>query len=116
MSPPVNPEALDRCTRHLLFADQYLTASDYTLAEEEIREAEKYCSPNDARLNYMKAVVLEAKERYKEAFQYYYKAAKEYLRLGEEDNAFKAYSGMVSINPHAKETEEIKQFFIDEDY
>lgn len=116
MSPPVDPYSLDKCTRHLLFADQYLTASDYDSAEAEVNEAAKYCSPDDPRYNYMRALILDANERREEAYRYYYKAAKGYIEAGDMDSAFKAYSGLLSINPYGKEVEELRKYFVDEDY
>lgn len=116
ISPPIDPYALDKCTRHLLFADQYLTASDYDSAEAEVKEAAKYCSSNDPRYNYMKALILDAYERRKEAYNYYYKAAKGYIEAGDMDSAFKAYSGLLSINPYGKEVKELRKYFLDEDY
>jgi tetratricopeptide (TPR) repeat protein len=116
IKPPVDPNALDKCTRHLLFADQYITASDYPEAAREIDEAGKYCSPNDPRFNYMKAVLLDSLEKRDEAYKYYYRAAKGYLEKGDYDSAFKCYSGMLSINPSGKEVKELRRYFIDEDY
>jgi len=115
-SLPVDPYSLDRCTRHLLFADQYLTVADYYFAEKEVNQAAKYCSPDDPRYNYMKALVLDAYEKRQEAFKYYYKAAKGYIEAGDMDSAFKAYSGLLSINPNSKEVKELQKYFVDEDY
>ncbi len=116
ISPPVNVNKLDLCTRHLLFANQYITASDYPSASEEIKEASKYCKKDDPRFNYMRAVVLDAQEKEKEAYKYYYLAAKEYIKKGDLDSAFKCYSNMLSINPEGKEVKELKRYFTDEDY
>ncbi|ADU96392.1 hypothetical protein Theam_0420 [Thermovibrio ammonificans HB-1] len=116
LSAPVNPNSLDKCTRYLLFTDQYISAADYPEAEEELHKAEAYCSPNDPRLNYMRAVLLDNDEKYKEAYHYYYLAAKGYIKEGKLDEAFKCYSGMVSINPNGKEVKELKHYFEDEDY
>ena len=116
VTPSVDVKKLDPCTRHLLFADQYITASDYDSAADEVREAGKYCSHDDPRYNYMKAVVLDAKERKEEAYEYYYKAAKGYLEKGDYESAFKCYSNMLSIKPYSKEVEELKKYFQDEDY
>ncbi len=116
MTPPVNPNKLDECTRRLLFTDQYITASDYGSAREEIKEAEKYCPPNDPRFLYMKAIVDEAFENEKEAYKLFYRAAKIYLKRGDLDGAFKCYSGMVTIDPNGKEVKELKKYFVDEDY
>jgi len=116
LSLPVDPNLLDKCTQHLLFADRYITISDYESASEEIEQAGKYCSPDDPRYNYMKALILDIQEKKEEAFRYYYKAAKGYIEKGDMDSAFRSYSGMVSINPTAKETKEIGEYFKDEDY
>ena len=116
ITPPVDVKKVDPCTRHLLFADQYITASDYDSASDEVKEAAKYCSPDDPRYNYMKAVVLDAKEEKEEAYKYYYKAAKGYIKRGDYDSAFKCYSNMLSINPSGKEVKELRSYFQDEDY
>lgn len=116
ISLPVNPETLDLCTRHLLFADQYITASDYPDASDEIKKAGKYCKPNDPRLLYMEAVMADINENRKEAYKLYYRAAKGYIKRGDLDSAFKCYSGMVSINPNGKEVKELKPYFEDENY
>jgi tetratricopeptide (TPR) repeat protein len=113
---PVNPDKLDLCTRHLLFSYQYVMASDYGEAEDEVREASKYCSSNDPRFLYVKALLYDIRERKEEAYKFYYKAAKEYIKRGDLDGAFKCYSGMVSINPEGKEVRELKKFFEDQDY
>ncbi len=116
VTPPIDVKKVDPCTRHLLFADQYVTASDYDSAADEVKEAAKYCSPNDPRYNYMKAVVLDAKEEKEEAYKYYYRAAKGYIERGDYDSAFKCYSNMLSINPQGKEVKELRKYFQDEDY
>ena len=113
---PVDVNKVDPCTRHLLFADQYITIADYDSASLEVQEAGKYCSPDDPRFNYMKAVILDAKERREEAYTYYYRAAKGYLEAGDYDSAFKCYSNMLSINPSGKEVKELRSYFQDEDY
>ena len=116
VTSPVNPKKLDLCTRHLLFADQYITASDYPEAADEIKEAEKYCKPDDPRLLYMEAVMADINENRKKAYKLYYQAAKGYIKKGDLDSAFKCYSGMVSINPNGKEVEELKSYFEDDNY
>ncbi len=116
ISSPVNPKTLDLCTRHLLFADQYITASDYPDAADEIKKAEKYCKPNDPRLLYMEAVMADINENREEAYRLYYRAAKGYIKKGDLDSAFKCYSGMVSINPNGREVKELKPYFEDENY
>ena len=116
ISSPVNPEKLDLCTRHILFADQYITASDYPGAAEEIKEAEKYCSPDDPRLIYMKAVLADINENKSKAYKLYYRAARKYIERGDFDSAFKCYSGMVSINPDGKEVKELRVYFEDDNY
>jgi tetratricopeptide (TPR) repeat protein len=116
LAPPVDLKKVDTCTRYLLFADQYITASDYDSAADALKEASRYCSPDDPRYNYMKAVVLDANEQREEAYRYYYKAAKGYLKKGDKDSAFKCYSNMLSINPNGKEVQELKGYFQDNDY
>jgi len=116
ISPPVNVNKLDLCTRYLLFADQYITASDYPEAAQELKEASKYCKKDDPRFNYMKAVVLDSQEKRKEAYKYYYLAAKGYIKKGDMDSAFKCYSNMLSIDPQGKEVMELRKYFTDEDY
>ena len=116
ISSPVDPEKLDLCTRHILFADQYITASDYPGASDEIKEAEKYCAPDDPRLLYMKAVLADINEDKGEAYKLYYRAAKKYIEKGDLDSAFKCYSGMVSINPRGNEVKELKVYFEDDNY
>ncbi|WP_457680011.1 hypothetical protein [Thermovibrio sp.] len=114
--PNINYNKLPLCTRYLLFTDQYITASDYDSAADTLKEAGKYCSKEDPRFNYMKALLLDIQEKKKEAFKYYYKAAKEYLAKGNYDEAFKCYSNMLSIAPNSKEVKELKKYFEDEDY
>ncbi len=116
VSPHVNPESLDSCTRYLLFTNQYISVSDYPEAEESLRIASKFCSPEDPRFNYMRALLLDIKGKKEEAYKYYYKAAKEYINMKNMEGAFEAYSGMVSIAPERKETKEIGSYFLDEDY
>jgi len=116
IASPVNPEKLDLCTRHLLFADQYITASDYPEAADEIKEAKKYCKLDDPKLLYMEAVIADINENRKKAYSLYYKAAKGYIKKGDLDSAFKCYSGMVSINPNGKEVKELKPYFEDDNY
>ena len=116
ISSPVNPERLDLCTRHLLFVDQYITASDYDEAEDELKEAAKYCSANDPRFLYMEALLNDIWEKRKKAYELYYRAAKGYIKRGNLDAAFKCYSGMLSINPNGKEVKELSKFFEDQDY
>ncbi|SMO36315.1 hypothetical protein SAMN06269117_10252 [Balnearium lithotrophicum] len=116
ISSPVNPKKLDLCTRHLLFADQYITASDYEGAKDEIESAKKYCSPSDPRLLYMEAVYNDIQENKSKAYKLYYRAARGYLKRGDLDSAFKCYSGMLSINPNGKEVKELKKYFTDDDY
>jgi len=116
ITPPVDVKKVDPCTRHLLFADQYITASDYDSAADEVKEAGKYCSPDDPRYNYMKAVVLDAEEKKDEAYRYYYRAAEGYIKRGDYDSAFKCYSNMLSIKPSGKEVRELRRYFEDEDY
>lgn len=116
ISPPVNPKKLDLCTRYLLFADQYITASDYPDASDEINKARRYCTPNDPRLLYMEAVMADINENKKKAYRLYYKAAKGYIKRGDLNSAFKCYSGMISINPDGKEVKELKPYFEDENY
>ena len=116
ISSPINPQKLDLCTRHLLFADQYITASDYEGAKDEIEEAKRYCSPSDPRLLYMEAVYNDIWEKRDKAYKLYYRAAKGYLKRGDLNSAFKCYSGMLSINPNGKEVKELKKYFSDDDY
>jgi tetratricopeptide (TPR) repeat protein len=116
ISSPINLKKLDLCTRHLLFADQYITASDYEEAKDEIEDAKKYCSPSDPRLLYMEAVYSDIQENKNKAYKLYYRAAKGYLKKGDLDSAFKCYSGMLSINPNGKEVKELKKYFTDDDY
>jgi tetratricopeptide (TPR) repeat protein len=116
ISSPINPKKLDLCTRHLLFADQYITASDYEEAKDEIEDAKKYCFPSDPRLLYMEAVYSDIQENKNKAYKLYYRAAKGYLKKGDLDSAFKCYSGMLSINPNGKEVKELKKYFTDDDY
>ncbi len=116
ITAPVNPKNLDLCTRHLLFADQYITASDYPDAEDEIKQAQKYCSPDDPKLLYMEAVVADINEKDSKAYKLYYRAAKGYIKKGDMDSAFKCYSGMLSINPNGKEVKELKHYFEDDNY
>ncbi len=116
ITSPVNPKTLDLCTRYLLFTDQYITASDYPDAKDNLKKASKYCSPSDPRFNYLKAVLLDIEERRKEAFNYYYKAAKGYLKENNYEGAFKSYSGMVSIEPNSPKVKELQKYFRDQDY
>ncbi len=116
VSSPVDPKSLDTCTRLLLFTNQYISVSDYPEAEESLKEASKYCSSEDPRFNYMKALLLDIKGRKEEAYKYYYKAAKEYIKINNMEGAFECFSGMVSIAPNRKETKEIRRYFLDEDY
>jgi len=116
ITPNVDVNKLDKCTKYLLFTDQYITASDYPQAEDSLKEASKYCSLSDPRFNYMKAVLFDIEEQRDKAYRYYYKAAKEYIKLGKADEAFKCYSGMLSINPDGKEVKELKPYFEDDDY
>lgn len=116
LSSPTDPKKLDLCTRHLLFADQYITASDYSEAVDEVKEAKKYCKPNDPRLLYMEAVVSDIEENKEKAYKLYYEAAKGYISKKDFDSAFKCYSEMVSINPNGKEVKELKSYFEDDNY
>jgi tetratricopeptide (TPR) repeat protein len=113
---PSSVNSLDECIRHLLFADKYISASDYSSAEEEMEEADKICNPNNPDYNYMKAVLFEAEEKEKEAYSYYYRAAKLYLGKKMMNQVFKCYSGMLSINPDGEEVKELRPYFQDDDY
>jgi len=114
--PSVDYSKLDECTKHLLFADQFITASDYPEAEEEISKASEFCSPDDPKFLYMKALLLDIEEKREEAYRLYYKAAKGFIKKGDLEGAFKCYSGMLSINPFGKEVKELKPYFQDDDY
>ena len=116
ISPPIDPQRLDLCTRHLLFADQYITASDYPGAEEEVEAAKKYCKPSDPRLLYMEALIADINEKKDKAYKLYYRAAKGYIKQGDMDSAFKCYSAMVSIKPNGKEVRELRRYFEDDNY
>jgi len=116
ITAPVDPEKLDKCTRYLLFTDQYVSAADYPDAEDTLKEAKNYCSPDDPRLNYMEAILADNNEEKEKAYRLYYKAALGYIKEGKMEQAFKCYSGMVSINPEGKEVKELKRYFEDEDY
>ena len=116
ITAPVDPERLDKCTRYLLFTDQYVSAADYPDAEDTLKEAKKYCSPDDPRLNYMEAILADNNEEKEKAYRLYYKAALGYIKEGKMEQAFKCYSGMISINPEGKEVKELKRYFEDEDY
>jgi tetratricopeptide (TPR) repeat protein len=116
ISLPSNIKTYNDCMKHLLFADKYISASDYSSAEEEMEEAGKICDPNNPDYNYMKAVFLEAEEKEKEAYSYYYKAAKLYLGKKMMNQVFKCYSGMLSINPDGEEVKELRPYFQDDDY
>jgi len=116
VSSPVDPKNLDLCTRHLLFADQYITASDYPEAEDELKVASNYCSPEDPRFLYLKAVLADINEEKEKAYRLYYRAAKGYIKKGDLDSAFKCYSGMISINPNGREVKELKPYFEDDNY
>jgi tetratricopeptide (TPR) repeat protein len=116
ITAPVDPKKLDKCTRYLLFTDQYVSAADYPDAEDTLKEAKKYCSPDDPRLNYMEAILADNNEEKEKAYRLYYKAALGYIKEGKMEQAFKCYSGMISINPEGKEVKELKRYFEDEDY
>ena len=116
ISSPVDPKKLDLCTRHLLFADQYVTASDYPGAKDEIEAAKKYCKPSDPRLLYMEALIADINEKKEKAYELYYRAAKGYIKQGDIDSAFKCYSGMISIKPNGKEVKELRRYFEDDNY
>ena len=113
---PSSVDSLDECVRHLLFADRYISVSDYPSAEDEIKEAEKTCSENNPDYLYMKAVLLEAEEKRREAYSYYWRAAQRYLKEKKMEQVFKCYSSMLSINPDGKEVKELKPYFEDYDY
>jgi len=116
ISLPLNIKAYNDCTKHLLFADKYISASDYSSAEEEMEEADKICNPNNPDYNYMKAVLLEAEEKWEKAYSYYYRAAKLYLGKKMMNQVFKCYSGMLSINSDGEEVKELRPYFQDDDY
>jgi len=113
---PSSVNSLDECIRHLLFADRYISVSDYPSAKEEIEEAGKTCSKENPDYLYMKAVLLEAEEKRREAYSYYWRAAKSYLKEKNVEQVFKCYSSMLSINPDGKEVKELKPYFEDYDY
>ena len=113
---PSSVNSLDECIRHLLFADKYISVSDYPDAEEEMEEAGKACSKDNPDYLYMKAVLLDAEEKEREAYDYYWKAAQIYLKKKKMEQVFKCYSSMLSINPDGKEVKELKPYFEDYDY
>ncbi len=115
-SLPVDPNSLDPCTRHLLFADQYISVSDYGSAEEEIKKAEKTCSPEDPRVYHLRGIIELAEEKKEKAFNDFLKATQLYIKRGNEGKAFECYSQLLSLKPEAPEVKSLKHYFEDQDY
>jgi Tfp pilus assembly protein PilF len=112
----VDVKKLSECEKHLIYVDQYITASDYDSARDELKEAEKVCSPEDPTFVYLKAVYYDVLEERDKAFQLYYKALRLFMKNGNMEGAFKAYSGMLSIKPFSPEVRKVKKYFEDDDF